>query len=164
MKSTLSIGVAFIILLPLFASFSTAIPIPEKTLHTFKGTSTSQLDNGTVTLTIKNGYNDRGFFSHIGYSIKIDNSLGTKTVGYFYTGTYYYINHKAYEWSNSSLIPFLGIKFDTLPIPFPMYPFKVSFTIKTNTSTNLSLTRTGIMLFNCYVLFIKGNETVTGPS
>jgi hypothetical protein len=163
MKSTLSIGVAFIILLPLFASFSTAIPI-EKSIHkTYNGTSNSE--NGTVTLTIRRGWNEHGFLSQIGYTLDINNTCGTKTVNYSYNITYHYLSHNAYEWRPpSDLPPLMGVYTNILPIPLPVYPFIVTIWIHTNTSTNLSLARTGIMLFNCYVLFIKGNETITGPS
>jgi hypothetical protein len=154
--------VAFIILLPLFASFSTAIPI-EKNIYTSYNKITNS-DNGTVTLRIHRGFNEHGFLSHIGYSTTIDNTLGTKPVNYSINITFYYITHNAYSWEFGINYPLVGSTSSYLNPPFPMYPFKISIAIKTNTSTNLSLSRTGIMLFNCYVLFIKGNETVTGPS
>lgn len=164
MKPALTIGVAFLFIMPLFISFSTATPT-QKTIHeTIRETPASQTSNGTVTLTIKKGFNYNGFLSRIGYSINVDNTHGTKTVNYSYTGTFHYINHDAYDKINSSLIHGSGLKDDVLFIPFPMYPFKITLTIQTDTSTNLSLTRTGIMLFNCYVLFTSGNETATGPS
>ena len=164
MKSILSIGVAFIILLPLFASFSTAMPIGKTIDKTYKGDGLSSSGNGTVTISIHEGFNPSGFLSRLGYTVTFDNTLGTKTVNFYSNITFHYLFHNAYEECHAPLGPMWGYDHSIFQLPFPMYPFVVTFTVTTDTSTNLSLSRTGIMLFNCHVLFIKGNETVTGPS
>ncbi len=161
MKSISGI-VAFIVLLSLFFSFSVAIPI-EKTIHkTFA--ETTSVDNGTVTLEIRRGFNEQGFLSRIGYSTTVDNTLGTKTVNYSINITFYYRSHTVSSLEFGENPPLLGSTSSYLNPPLPVLPFRISIVITTNTSTNLSLSRSGIMLFNCFVVFTSGQETVTGPS
>ncbi|MEM0466340.1 MAG: hypothetical protein QXX20_01895 [Candidatus Thermoplasmatota archaeon] len=161
---TLSVGVAFVLFLLLFPSFSTAIPVKKITTSYNKVTPSEQSENGTVKITIRNGIYEHGFLSRIGYTLDFDNTRGTKTVNFSFNITYYYLTHNAYEWGYARPDPMGGIRHSVLSPPFPMYPFKVTIDVKANTSTNLSLSRVGIMLFNCYLWFIKGNESVTGPS
>lgn len=156
--------VALIILLPLLSSFSTAIPIEKSYCNTYKGTETSNTENGTVTISIHKGYNPNGLLSRLGYTVDFNNTIGTNVVAFYSNITYHYRSHKAYNECYATLYPICGFRFSVLSIPLPALPFKVTITINTNTSTNLSLTRTGIMLFNCYLWFTSGQESITGTS
>jgi len=146
--------VAIIILLPLLSSFSYAFPIEKP----------SNSGSGTVTLTIQNGFNDKGLLSRIGYTVIFDNTLGTKEVNFTSSVVYHYIKRDVYDNTSVIVQPMAGYEFNILSVPFPMYPFKVTITVTADTSTHLSLTRTGIMILNCYVVFINGNKSITGTS
>ncbi len=160
----LLIGGIFFIILLVTTSFSTAMPVGRTVERMFMGNGLSSSGNGTVTISVHRGFNPSGLFSRIGYTISLDNRKGSKTVEFHVNVTYHYLSRNPGLNINTSLPDIIEYHYSVLSIPFPIYPFKITFSIMTNTSTNLSLSRTGIVLFNCYIVFIEGNETVTGPS
>ena len=167
MKS-IPIIVALVVLLPLCSSFSYAAPI-EKTYQTFKEASLLS-DNGTVTLMIQHGthliYKD-GYFIGIsgitGFTLLVNNGNGTKNVTFTISMTCSRLLRNMSEWTsvNGSINPgFLsGLQFYYFP-----HFCKITVSIKTDTSTNLSLTRSGYVLFSFFFIFTNGPESVTGPS
>jgi hypothetical protein len=167
MKTTSHLwGVAiFLLLLPLSTSISFATQTREIIYHT--SDNVSDADNGTVTLTIRRGWNEQGLFSRIGYTLIIDNTLGTKELNYSYCITYNYLLKKdAVDYRTpSTLQPGTGTYTNILPIPFPTIPFRVTIYIQTNTTNELRHSRTGIMLFNCFLLFNDGKtDSMAGES
>ncbi len=144
MKSAVVIGVVLVLLSPLIlSSLSVA---------------------GDVTITIKRGFNPSGLLSHVGYTVILDNTIGNTSVNFVTNVTNHYLRHSSYIVYNETANPGIGFFHSEFQLPFPALPYKITIDVTTNTSTNLSLSRTGIVLFNCYIIFIKGNETVTGPS
>jgi hypothetical protein len=165
MRSIIPVVVAMLMVLPLFSSFSTAMQ--QETEYDGRRKASNLEDNGTVTLTIRNGFNTDGFLSRIGFTLDIDNTLGTKELNYSYCITYnYFFRGDSVEVRNpSTLYAGAGVYTNVLNLPFPSFPYKVSIIIVTNTTNQLVHLRRGIMLFNCYLLFTDGSpESVTGES
>jgi hypothetical protein len=170
MKSAIII-VAFIITMSLLHSFSTASRIEKIVFNTYKDAEPANTNNGTVKLTICHGTKPlfkEGNFVGIrgirGFSVLVDNGDGIKIVNFSINITITRLNNTpvAYFNGTSSAPMYLIYQFYIEKITPPAI-LKITVTVKTDTSTNLSLTRSGYIIFSCPV-FINGPKSVTGPS
>ena len=170
---TRTLGVAALLLLPIFFSFVSAEHIRPFTTH-FQCSQYEILQpindaNGTVTITMKSGQFDtktrtiKGIF---GYTVYIEN-WGTKEVWYNSTATQRTMfSHQYYHTNVSGNVPpKLGSYDGNIPVLYlhPLMTITVQVTV-TNTSTNLTLERSGIELFSSFFIWLTGPESVTGPS
>jgi hypothetical protein len=157
---TASIIMAVVLLLPI-SFLSSATHVEYSTIKNNCDTSTN---NGTVTLKILRGFNEKGFLSRIGYSMVVNNQYDNSSFYYQCHVTSYNLVTHTYSNETYPHYAFPGFKFtdSVLAMPFPTFPAKISITITTNTSTSLSLTRTGILFGQCFIIFTSGQESITG--
>jgi len=164
-NTSITVGLVALLMLPSF-SFAMA-----EEYHSSQHTSQSSPNvgtNGTVTLELKSGKFDeqtweiKGF---IGYTIFIDNTKGTEPVNYTVNETYYMPLRKSYLYATtqSILYPEWAHTYRVINVLYPPL-FLISVEIRTNTSTNLSLLRTGFVIGSFFVIFTTGQSSITGPS
>jgi hypothetical protein len=160
----IAVGMVALFLLP---SFSFATAEHQCTSFSFLQTN-GGLNNGTVTLAIGSGKLNKEtgeIKGIIGYTILVDNLKGTQPVNYTVNETYYIPLRKAYLYATTQSIvyPEWAHSFRVFNFLYPPL-FLIRVEIRTNTSTNLSLMRSGFVLFSFFVVFTTGQPSITGPS
>jgi len=126
-------------------------------------------NNDTVTITLKSGQFDmdtqtiRGI---LGYTVLIENR-GTKEIWCDVIADQYAFfshQHLAYSKISSNLYPQWAWFTGNIPVLYLHPLMTITVRVTTNTSTNLTLERSGIELFSSFFVGWTGPESVTGPS
>ncbi len=126
-------------------------------------------NNDTVTIIIKSGQFDmdtqtiRGI---LGYTFLIENR-GTKEIWCDVIADQYAFfshQHLAYTKISSNIWPQWAWFVSTIPVLYLHPLMTMTVRVTTNTSTNLTLERSGIELFSSFFIGWTGPESVTGPS
>jgi len=126
-------------------------------------------DNNTVTITLKSGQYDMNtstFRGILGYTFLIENR-GTKEIWCDVIADHYAFfshQHIAYSKISSNLWPQWAWFVGTIPVLYLHPLMTITVRVTTNTSTNLTLERSGIELFSSFFIGWTGPESVTGPS
>lgn len=160
---TRTIGVATLLLLPIFFSFVSAEHID------LDQSNTSDWD---VRLTLTSGkfrydqdHNKRLFGGFIGYLMVVENN-GNTTIQMNWTAYAFGIfTHKVTRDIRGSTGGIGPLGWWERTIPLSWHPIqKITVKVWLNTSTNLTIERSGLLLFSIFCIWLTGPESVTGPS